>query len=126
MSRYEEIKEEIFITKERIREANEEIQGIKWWIQDLYDSLDELHGPPRQEILVEIRYHKDLLDGWYFDKSVFKEKLDELYDEKTSLERQKECRSCHRYFTYCIEWTHIPNYCPECKGQFKRKQSHSS
>ena len=32
----------------------------------------------------------------------------------------RPCRSCGRPISYNPEWKHIPNYCRECKSDFRK------
>ena len=36
---------------------------------------------------------------------------------------EKPCKTCGKPISYNPAWTHIPNYCPECKAKYRAEQA---
>ena len=54
-----------------------------------------------------------------------KEREEKKKAEKAAKEakwKEKPCKECGRAIRYNIDWSHPPNYCPDCKEKFKRQR----
>ena len=56
-----------------------------------------------------------------FLKKVFARRSDPVVEPEFEPEfLTKPCRTCGRPISYNPEWKHIPNYCKECKAEFRK------
>ena len=107
------------LLSEEGHEINQRIADARENLNESYDNLDAAKEDFQQALSTQ-RAIKARLDR---AKMLHKTYIQNHKEETASMWREKPCKNCGSIFKYRTDWEHQPNYCKECKEQFKNQRN---